>query len=324
MVLFGNLNNKGFLFLCFTLFFILSTLIPQVKAWEQANFEIFDLVDELEKAEGKDTTFYSWLNIKPSATPAEIGKAYKKMSLKLHPDKNKKDKKAKERFARLGKVAAILRNKGSRERYNFFFKNGVPKWRGTGYYYSRFRPGVGSVVVFLLIISGGMQHLAQWINYHQEKRKILQFVQDARQNLTMNVPKGHGAPTLGRSYLELGHGTFRCEIKSDHYIIIHMSNNKEDEPVHLNTEWVNSPRITDVYLLNWPISLINKVLGRSNNDEVIEVEEETDDQDSGNYDDDNNNGKGDKKDKKKKKKVKSEPINVTGTKVGGRRRAIKK
>lgn len=183
-------------------------------------------------------------------------------------------------------------------------------------------------MVFLLIITGSMQYLAQWINYHQEKRKILQFVQDARQNLTMNVPKGHGAPTLGRSFLELGHGTFRCEIKSDHYIIIHTSNNKDDEPIHLNTEWVYPPRITGIYLIKWPIGLVNKLLGRSNNeviDEVVEeVEEEMDDQDSGDYDD--NNGKDDKnkKDKKKKKKVKSEPINVTGTKVGGRRRAIKK
>jgi hypothetical protein len=28
-------------------------------------------------------------------------------------------------------------------RYDFFYKNGVPKWRGTDYYYSRFRPGLG-------------------------------------------------------------------------------------------------------------------------------------------------------------------------------------
>lgn len=27
--------------------------------------------------------------------------------------------------------------------YDFFYKNGVPRWRGTGYYYSRFRPGLG-------------------------------------------------------------------------------------------------------------------------------------------------------------------------------------
>jgi hypothetical protein len=38
------------------------------------------------------------------------------------PDKNP-DGKSKERFARLGVIN------------NFFLKNGVPRWRGTGYYY---------------------------------------------------------------------------------------------------------------------------------------------------------------------------------------------
>src|ERR1700728_4461005 len=59
------------------------------------------------------------------------------------PDKNPNVKNVHERFSRLSVVAAILKNEESRERYDFFFKNGVPKWRGTGYYYSRFRPGLG-------------------------------------------------------------------------------------------------------------------------------------------------------------------------------------
>lgn len=82
--------------LCLGLIFmlILSSLIPNVKAWEKgtsrpfynlsqgtllldlhlnislssfymiADFEIFDLVDEIEKSEGKETNFYTWLNLK--------------------------------------------------------------------------------------------------------------------------------------------------------------------------------------------------------------------------------------------------------------------
>ena len=61
------------------------------------------------------------------------------------PDKNPGVKGIHERFARLGVIATILRNKDSRKRYDFFYKNGVPKWRGTGYYYSRFRPGLGVI-----------------------------------------------------------------------------------------------------------------------------------------------------------------------------------
>lgn len=80
------------------------------------------------------------------------------------PDKNPGVKGIQERFARLGVVASILRSEEGRERsvsrevtweyyfgltcslecrYDFFYKNGVPRWRGTGYYYSRFRPGLG-------------------------------------------------------------------------------------------------------------------------------------------------------------------------------------
>lgn len=210
-----------------------------------------------------------------------------------------------------------MRNAGTRERYNHFYKNGVPRWRGTGYYYARFRPGVTSVVLFIMVLVAGMQYLAKWINFYQEKRKILQFVQDARANLNVSVPKGYGPPTLGRSYLELGHRTFRCEVKSDHYIIIH-TDKPDEEPVHLNTEWVVQPRPTDVYLVQWPLGVVNKLLGKNKKvDDEGEAEEEADSRS-------NSDGQDAKDKKKTKKKVKGEPQNVTGTKVGGRRRAVRK
>ncbi|CAJ0767125.1 3651_t:CDS:10, partial [Entrophospora sp. SA101] len=64
------------------------------------------------------------------------------------PDKNP-DRDTKEKFSRLSSIGAILRNSESRERYNFFLKNGVPKWRGTGYYYSRHRPGLSKQKLYL-------------------------------------------------------------------------------------------------------------------------------------------------------------------------------
>ncbi|CAJ0634373.1 7356_t:CDS:2 [Entrophospora sp. SA101] len=114
----------------------------------KAEGKIAGLIDKgcngyLENAEGEDVTFYSWLGVKPTASEKEINKAYRKLSLTLHPDKNP-DRDSKEKFSRLGLIGAILRNSESRERYNFFLKNGVPKWRGTGYYYNRHRPGLES------------------------------------------------------------------------------------------------------------------------------------------------------------------------------------
>jgi len=153
-------------------FALLAILATTVLAWEKEDHEIFDLVLELEAAEGKGTTFYSWLEVPPTASTNEIAKAYRKKSMLLHPDKNPGVKGAHERFARLGVISTILRNKESRERYDFFYKNGVPKWRGTGYYYSRFRPGLGSVFVFLTILTSGLQLFIQRFNYKKDLDRI--------------------------------------------------------------------------------------------------------------------------------------------------------
>ncbi|TFY55317.1 hypothetical protein EVJ58_g8324 [Rhodofomes roseus] len=142
--------------------------------------EIFDLVSAVESSEGKGTTFYSWLGVPSTASTPEIAKAYRKKSIQLHPDKNPGDKNAHERFARLGVVSAILRSTEGRERYDFFYKNGVPRWRGTGYYYSRFRPGLGTVVVFLTILSSGLQYLVQSLNYKRDLGRIDSIVSQAR------------------------------------------------------------------------------------------------------------------------------------------------
>ncbi|TBU45074.1 DnaJ-domain-containing protein [Dichomitus squalens] len=158
----------------------LAVLVTAVVAWTKEDHEIFDLVSAVEKSEGKGTNFYSWLDVPHTASTAQISKAYRKKSLQLHPDKNKGVKDAHERFARLGVVAAILRDPAKRERYDFFYKNGVPVWRGTGYYYSRFRPGLGTVLTFLVIITSGIQYIVQKLNYNRDLKRIEHIVEQAR------------------------------------------------------------------------------------------------------------------------------------------------
>ena len=89
-------------------------------------------------------------------------------------------KEAGERFSRLGVVAHVLRGEG-RERYDHFLKNGFPKWRGTGYYYTRYRPGIGSVLIGLFLVGGGAAHYgALYISWGRQREFMAKCIRDAR------------------------------------------------------------------------------------------------------------------------------------------------
>ena len=158
--------------------------------------------------------------MKASASQDDILKAFRKKSRVLHPDKakqsfiasratakpkaksgqnNKKPsvhvnrspseseiqaavKQASDRYSRLGVIAEILKGSG-RERYDFFLNNGFPKWRGTGYYYARFRPGLGTVLVGLFTFGGGLVHYgAMYMSWQRQKDFAERYIRNARRS----------------------------------------------------------------------------------------------------------------------------------------------
>jgi hypothetical protein len=90
-------------------------------------------------------------------------------------------KAAEERSARLSVVVNILRGE-NRERYDYFLKKGFPKWRGTGYYYTRYRPGLGSVLVGLFVVMGGAAHYAAlYLSFKRHREFVQRYIKHARQ-----------------------------------------------------------------------------------------------------------------------------------------------
>ena len=156
------------------------------------------------------------MGVKNSASQDDIAKALRKKGKLLHPDKVKQSiaaakamatpapkgrkrkpgvhvskdptesevrdavKKASERYARLTIIAAVLKGSG-RQRYDHFLSNGFPKWKGTGYYYARLRPGLGSVLIGLFVTGGGLVHYAaMYVSWKRQREFVERYIRHAR------------------------------------------------------------------------------------------------------------------------------------------------
>ena len=114
------------------------------------NYIKFDLkrILKTRKMEYKD--YYKILGVSKNATQDEIKKAYRKLAIKYHPDKNKGDKNSEERFKEVGEAYEVLKAPEKRKKYDQLGVN----WKqyenagygAGGFDYSQFggqRPGGG-------------------------------------------------------------------------------------------------------------------------------------------------------------------------------------
>jgi len=75
--------------------------------------------------QAKGPNNYSLLNVNRNSSPLDIKRAYKKLSLQLHPDKNPNDPDASSKFDRVKKAYDVLMDMEFREVYNKFGQDGI-------------------------------------------------------------------------------------------------------------------------------------------------------------------------------------------------------
>lgn len=73
----------------------------------------------------KEMDFYNSLGVPADATPEQIKKAYRKLAIKYHPDKNPGNKEAEEKFKEVTEAYSCLSDPEKRETYDRYGKKGL-------------------------------------------------------------------------------------------------------------------------------------------------------------------------------------------------------
>ena len=68
--------------------------------------------------------YYEVLGVKKDSPAQDIKKAYRKLAMKYHPDRNKGDKEAEEKFKKISEAYAVLSDPEKRQQYDTFGESG--------------------------------------------------------------------------------------------------------------------------------------------------------------------------------------------------------
>ena len=84
--------------------------------------------------------YYSILGVDKGASSDDIKKAYRKLAIKYHPDKNPGDKSAEDKFKQINEAYSVLSDSEKRRNYDTYGSAGGGGFNGGGFNTSDFNP----------------------------------------------------------------------------------------------------------------------------------------------------------------------------------------
>jgi len=247
----------------------LTVMAVSIMAWSAEDQEILKVNYELQN-DYPGMTFYEFMKLEkgPKSSLKEINKQFKKLSVKFHPDKakGKKAKKiAQKNFERLSLVMNILKN-SSKDRYDFFLKNGFPKYKNNRFLYERFKPGLIFTFVFLFIIIGVAHYIILRISTSQDRKRIENLIDQIK--TFANKQSSGGVLTeqrkvridgIDKSFLVRIDGVFMID------------EDDENQLTRMTADDIKPPTIRDSLLVRFPVFLWNNSIGKISEKLVIDL-----------------------------------------------------
>ena len=147
-----------------------------------------------------DTSYYDTLGVKPDASELEIKKAYRKLAVTTHPDKNPNDETAHTRFQEVGEAYQVLSNKDTRAAYDKYGKEKAMPSQGfedPAEFFSMIFGG--DAFVDLIGELSLLKDLTHTMDITMEQMEEEQLSQQAEEKLNMHEAKEKEATTTGMS-----------------------------------------------------------------------------------------------------------------------------
>src|SRR2546428_12844872 len=77
--------------------------------------------------------YYEVLGVSRTASAEELKRAYRKLALQFHPDRNPNDPQSEARFKEVNEAYEVLSDESKRQRYDSFGHAGTPVLSGLGF-----------------------------------------------------------------------------------------------------------------------------------------------------------------------------------------------
>ncbi|KAI8977380.1 hypothetical protein BDF20DRAFT_913709 [Mycotypha africana] len=207
--------------------------ITRTWSWREDECKLFELATQFKK---NQTDFYAWLDVKPTATAVDIGKAYRKLTLHMHPTAHE-DRPSPE-YEITKQIGYILRTPKLRSLYDTILQNDGKTPFFKGWYYLWTRHKLSCLAAGIIITGIVLDYLRQLDAYFKEKIVIDEFMKNAklmaqrlddnnsesneksRQGRQRKQRKNTSTPLTHKSFIDLGDRVLACEITKDKEIFI--------------------------------------------------------------------------------------------------------